>query len=401
MHCVRKVNEDIYYVGGCDRRLELFENVYPIPNGITYNSYLIMDEKKVLMDTVDRSIGQQFLENIECVLGNETLDYLVIQHMEPDHCSMAANLLQRYPALKIVGNAQIKKMLNHFFELNLDNYLEVKENDTLNIGRHTLKFISAPMVHWPEVMMTYDEIDKILFSADAFGSFGTMNGNLFDDEVNFKNEWLSEARRYYTNIVGKYGPQVLNVLKKASTLDIQLIAPLHGPLHRSDIGWYVEKYQKWASYEPEEKGVMIVYGSVYGNTENAANVLANELSLRGVSNIKIYDVSKTHPSYLVSEAFRCSHLVMASITYNSGIFVNMEHLLHDLKAHNLQNRTVGLIENGSWACTAGKQMKEFFESMKNMRVFEEKVTMTSSLKEAQQKEIEAFADALVQSMGEN
>ena len=277
----------------------------------------------------------------------------------------------------------------------------MKENDTLNIGRNTLKFISAPMVHWPEVMMTYDETDKILFSADAFGSFGTMNGNLFDDEVNFKNEWLSEARRYYTNIVGKYGPQVLNVLKKASTLDIQLIAPLHGPLHRSDIGWYVEKYQKWASYEPEEKGVMIVYGSVYGNTENAANVLANELSLRGVCNIKVYDVSKTHPSYLVSEAFRCSHLVMASITYNSGIFVNMEHLLHDLKAHNLQNRTVGLIENGSWACTAGKQMKEFFEGMKNMHVLEEKVTMTSSLKEAQQKEIEAFADALVQSMGEN
>lgn len=398
MHCVKKVKEDIYYVGGSDRRLGLFENVYPIPYGITYNSYLLMDDKKVLMDTVDRSISQQFLENIEYVLGNESLDYLVIQHMEPDHCSMVSCLLQRYPDLKIVGNMQVKKMLKQFFDLNLDNYLEVKENDTLNTGRHTLKFISAPMVHWPEVMMTYDAYDKVLFTADAFGSFGTMDGNLFDDEVNFKSEWLSEARRYYTNIVGKYGPQVLNVLKKLPTLDIELLAPLHGPLHRSDIEWYVEKYQKWASYEPEDKGVLILYGSVYGNTENAANVLANELSSRGVKNLKVYDVSKTHPSYLIAEAFRCSHLVTACVTYNSGIFVNMEHLLHDLKAHNLQNRTVALMENGSWACSAGKQMKDFFEGMKNMRVLEEKVTLASSMKEAQQKDVEALADAIVCSM---
>ena len=398
MHCVKKIKEDIYYVGGSDRRLELFENVFPLPDGITYNSYLIKDEKNVLMDTVDRSISRLFMENIEYVLQGEKLDYLVIQHMEPDHCSMICDLVVKYPKLCIVGNAQVKKMMMNFFEMSPTNYWEIKENDVLKTGRHSLRFISAPMVHWPEVMMTYDESDKILFTADAFGAFKTMNGNLYDDEVNFQSEWLGEARRYYTNIVGKFGIQVNNVLKKVAALDIDLIAPLHGALHQSDIKWLIGKYQQWANYEPEEKAVLIVYGSVYGNTENAVCALANELSERGVKNIKVYDVSKTHSSYLVAEAFRCSHLVFASITYNGGIFVNMEHYLNDLKAHNLQNRTIALMENGSWGCLAGNQMKEICMSMKKMNILEKKVTMVSALKKSQQEEIIELAENIADSM---
>lgn len=395
---VRKIKEDIYYVGGSDTRIELFENVFPVPEGITYNSYLIKDEKNILMDTVDYAIGREFLENVEAVLQGEKLDYLVIQHMEPDHCALMKEILKKYPDITVVGNKLTKKLILNFFEDMVFNFLEVEENDSIHTGKHILRFIMAPMVHWPEVMMTYDETDKILFSADAFGSFKTMDGNLFDDEVDFKEQWLDEARRYYTNIVGKYGMQTLKALNKTATLDIQMIAPLHGPVHRSDISWFMKKYQTWASYEPEEQAVLIVYGSIYGNTEKAANLLADELSRQGVKKIKTYDVSKIHPSYLVSESFRASHIVFASVNYNGGIFVNMENLLRDLKAHNLQNRTVAYIENGSWVCTAAKIMDDVVSTMKNMNVLAEKVTIQSSLKKHQYEEIVKLASAIKASM---
>lgn len=398
MHCVKKIKDDIYYVGGSDRRIELFENVYPVPEGITYNSYLIVDDKTILIDTVDRSIGAQFMENVEAVLNDRKLDILIVQHMEPDHCSMIKELLIKYPSLEIVGNVQMKKMIENFFHLTVDNFKVIKENDVLESAHHKLRFVSAPMVHWPEVMVTYDETDKILFSADAFGTFGALSGNLFDDEVDFINKGLDEARRYYTNIVGKFGAQVNALLNKTAALDIEIIAPLHGPLHRSDLDQLLGAYKKWATYEPENQAVCIAYGSVYGNTENAVHVLASKLSERGIKDIQIYDVSKTHHSYIVAQSFRCSHIVFASITYNGGLFVNMEHLLHDLKAHNLQKRTVAFMENGSWGCVAGNCMKNIVSEMKEMKLLDQKVTIVSSLKASQEAEMDALADAICASM---
>ena len=339
MHCTGKVLEDVFYVGSSDRRLALFENVFPIPNGVSYNSYLVMDEKTVLIDTVDRSVSSVFLENIEHILEGRKLDYLIVNHMEPDHAATIGELRLRHPETQIVATKRALDMIGQFFDADTSIPSHaVKEGDQLKTGRHVFTFVNAPMVHWPEVMVTYDMTDNILFSADAFGTFGALNGNLFADEYEFKTQWLSEARRYYTNIVGKYGVQVQALLKKAGGLDIAMICPLHGPIWRKDIAWFVDKYTKWATYTPEEDAVMIAYGSIYGGTENAANILARDLADKGVRNIVVYDVSKTHPSVIVSEAFRCSHLVFASSTYNSGIFVNMETVLLDLKAHNLQNR---------------------------------------------------------------
>ena len=399
MHCVKKIKDDLFWVGGSDRRLALFENVYPIPRGVSYNSYILLDEKTVLFDTVDRAIEEQFFENVEAVLKGRPLDYIVVNHMEPDHCATLGELVRRYPEVKVVGNAKTMPIIKQFYEFDVDSRaVVVKEKDTLCTGKHTLTFVMAPMVHWPEVMVTYDMTDKILFSADAFGTFGAINGNLFADEVNFERDWLDDARRYYTNIVGKYGASVQTLLKKAASLEIAMICPLHGPVWRENIGWYVEKYLTWSSYQPEEKAVMIAYGSIYGNTENAANVLAGLLAERGVRNIKMYDVSATHPSQLIAESFRCSHLVFASATYNAGIFVNMEHLLMDLKSHAVQNRTVALMENGTWGVTAGKQMRELFSQMKNMNVLEETVTIKSALKENQLSQLEALADAIAASM---
>lgn len=399
MYCTRKVAEDIYWIGGSDRRLALFENLFPIPRGVAYNSYLIMDEKTVVMDTVDASITRQFIENIAHVLQGRPLDYLVVNHMEPDHCANIEELLVRYPEMKIVGNAKTHNMIRQFYDADLEGkIITVKEGDTLALGKRTLHFFFAPMVHWPEVMVSWEETDKILFSADAFGSFGALNGNIFNDELNFDRDWLADARRYYTNIVGKYGPQVQNALKKLSALEIQMICPLHGPIWRENLGWFIDKYMKWSSYTPEDQAVMIAYGSVYGHTENLANVLASKLADLGVKDVRVYDVSATHPSYILSEAFRCSHLVFASITYNGGIFTNMEHLLLELKAHNLQNRTVALMENGSWAPVAGKKMKEIFDSMKNIRLLEETAVIRSSMKENQMEQVDALAKAIVESM---
>ena len=395
MYCTRSITNDLYWLGASDRRLALFENAYPIPRGISYNAYLLLDEKTVLLDTVDLSVGELFFENLDHLLQDRKLDYVVVNHVEPDHCATLGALLRRHPETQVVGNAKTLTMIGQFFSSSMaENALVVKEGDVLSTGRHELTFVMAPMVHWPETMATYDKTDKVLFSADAFGTFGAMSGNLFADEMNFEKDWLDDARRYYTNIVGKYGPQVQNLLKKAAGLDIQYLCPLHGPIWRKDAAWFIEKYQRWSTYTPEERGVVIAYGSVYGHTENAAAILANRLSEKGVRNIAMYDVSNTHPSVLVSEAFRCSHLVVASATYNNGIFTPMETTLMDLKAHNLQNRTVAVIENGSWAPQAGKLIRSCFEGMKNITVLDQGVTLKSSVKEEQREALEALADQL-------
>ena len=381
------------------RRLALFENVYPIPRGVSYNAYVVMDEKTVLLDTVDKSVSGQFFENMEHVLDGRELDYMIVNHMEPDHASMVEEIIRRYPEVKVVCNAKTAAMIRQYFTFDIDARAQVvNEGDTFSSGRHTFTFVNAPMVHWPEVMVTYDVTDKTLFSADAFGTFGAMNGNLYADEVDFERDWLDDARRYYTNIVGKYGVQAQALLKKASGIEIETVCPLHGPVWRENIGWFIDKYLKWSSYTPEEQSVMIAYGSVYGHTENLANVLASRLADLGVKDIAVYDVSATHPSYILAEAFRRSHLVFASVTYNGGIFTNMEHLLLELKAHNLQNRTVAVMENGSWAAQSGKQMKEIFSGMKNMNILEQGVTIKSSLKEEQMADVEALAQAIVNSM---
>ena len=399
MYCVKKITGDLYWVGANDRRLALFENVYPIPRGVSYNSYLLMDEKTVLLDTVDKSVSGLFFENVAHVLGDRKLDYLVVNHMEPDHCGTVEDLVQRYPDVKIVCNAKTVQMIKQFFTFDIDSRaVIVNEMDTLCTGRHTLAFVMAPMVHWPEAMVTYDTTDKVLYSADAFGTFGAINGNIFADEVNFETEYLDDARRYFTNIVGKYGTQVQALLRKASTIEISMICPLHGPVWRKNIGWFVDKYVKWSTYTPEENAVMIAYASVYGNTENTANILASKLADAGVRNIKVYDVSVTHPSVIVSEAFRCSHLVFASTTYNAGIFVTMETALHDIVAHNLQNRTIALVENGTWAPTAGGLMRDLLSNLRNTTILNDTLTLKSSLKEDQMAQVDAMVKAIVDSM---
>ncbi|WP_298029806.1 FprA family A-type flavoprotein [uncultured Dysosmobacter sp.] len=395
MHCIQSVTQDIRYLGISDRRLALFENIYPIPRGISYNAYLVLDEQTVLMDAVDKAVEDRFLENLEAALEGRSLDYVVVNHMEPDHCASLTEVLRRYPQAQVVGNAKTIGMIGQFFDLDVSSRcMAVKEGDTLTTGRHTFTFAMAPMVHWPEVMVTYDAADKVLFSADAFGTFGALNGNIFADQVNFERDWLDDARRYYTNIVGKYGVQVQALLKKAAALDIACVCPLHGPIWRQNIDWFVSKYQQWSTYTPEDRSVAVFCGSVYGHTENAAEIVANRLAEKGVRDIRLYDVSHTHVSDLVSEAFRCSHLVLASSTYNGGIFTPMETLLLDLKAHNLQNRTVAIIDNGTWAATAGRQMAEIIGSMKNMTLMEETIHVKSAVKEAQRAELEGLADRL-------
>lgn len=395
MYCYRKVTEDLYWIGGNDRRLALFEGVYQIPRGVSYNSYLLMDEKTVLLDTVDKAIKGVFFENIEKVLDGRKLDYLVVHHMEPDHSEAIWEVVMRYPEVKIICNAKIAQMMKQFFSFGVDSRVVlVKEGDNFSTGKHNLVFVSAPMVHWPEVMVSYDTTDKILFSADAFGTFGALNGALFADEVDFPRDYLDEARRYYTNIVGKYGVQVQALLKKAATLDIQMICPLHGFVWRKDIGWYLDKYMHWSSYTPEEQGVVIAYASIYGNTANAADILACRLRERGVRT-EVFDVSVTPASEIIAAAFKYSHLVFAAPTYNSGVFVTMEALLMDLAEHNIQNRTVAFMENGTWAATSARQMSAMLEKCKNLTVLEQKVTVKSAMKEEQMAEIEALVEALV------
>ena len=399
MYCAKKMTEDLYWVGGNDRRLALFENVYPIPRGVSYNAYVVLDEKTVLLDTVDHSVSPIFFENLAHVLNGRKLDYLIVNHMEPDHAATIEAVVLRYPEVRLVCNKKTAQMMKNFFSFDVDSRVHlVAEMDTLCTGKHTFAFVMAPMVHWPEVMVTYDTTTKTLFAADAFGTFGALGGNLYADEVNFQTEWLDDARRYYTNIVGKYGTQVQALLKKAATIEIETICPLHGPVWRKDIGWFIDKYVHWATYTPEEDAVVIAYASVYGNTETAANILAGKLADLGVRNVKVYDVSATHASEIVSECFRASHLVFLSTTYNAGMFVNMENLVHDIVNHNLQNRTIALVENGSWAPTAGGLMRAEFSKLKNCTILDETVTIKSSLKEAQLESMDALAEAIVDSM---
>ena len=392
MHFVKKITDDLIWVGANDRRLAMFEGVYSVPNGVSYNSYLLLDNKTVLFDTVDKAVCKRFFENIAFALCDRQLDYIIIQHMEPDHSATIDELLLRYPDVKIVCNAKTLVMIKQFFGFEPDALI-VKEGDTLNTGRHELNFVMAPMVHWPEVMVTYDSADKILFSADAFGTFGALNGAIFADEVDFNADYMNEARRYYTNIVGKYGTQVQAVLGKASSLDIKIICPLHGFVWRENLSDIISKYMLWSSYQPEEKGVMIAYASVYGNTENAAEILAGLMHEKGIKTA-LFDVSVTPMSEIVSASFRWSHLVFASTTYNAGIFISMEDLLNDLVAHNIQNRTIAIIENGSWAATSGGLIRGKFEKCKNIRLLEQSVSIKSSLAAAQMSELEAMAGAI-------
>lgn len=402
MHCVRKVTEDLYWIGANDHRLALFENIHPIPRGVSYNSYVLKDEKSVLFDTVDWSVCRQFLENLDYVLDGEKLDYIVINHMEPDHGASLEEVLMRHPEAKIVSTPKAFVMMHQFgFDVDSHEQIAVKEGETLSFGRHVVTFVNAPMVHWPEAMVTFDQTEGILFSADAFGTFGALDGKLFNDEVNFERDWLEDARRYYTNIVGKYGAPVQALLKKASKLDIRMVCPLHGPVWRSNLGWFIEKYDLWSRYVPEEKGVLIAYASMYGNTEAAAQALAAKLCEKGMANVAVYDVSNIHVSQLIAETFRFSHIVLASVTYNMEIYPVMHSYLNDMKGLNVQNRTVAIIENGTWACKSGELMARFVqEELKGMKVLEEKMTLCSTLKEEQADGLEALADRLIASMQE-
>lgn len=398
MYCVRKVTDDLTWIGANDRRLALFEGVYKIPMGVSYNSYVLLDEKTVVFDTVDASASKQYLENLDHVLGGRKLDYVIVQHMEMDHAATLGELVVHHPEVTIVCNELVAQMMEQFFDFSVRSRLHlVAEGDTFCTGKHTFTFVAAPMVHWPEVMVTYDIGEKILFSADAFGTFGTLNGALFADEVDFFHDYIDEARRYYTNIVGKYGPQVQAVLKKAAGIEIKMVCPLHGFVWRKKFNQFLEKYIQWATYTPEETGVVIAYASVYGNTANTADILAAKLRELGIKT-EVYDASYTAADEILAAAFRYSHLVFASTTYNAGIYIAMENLLHDIVNHNLQNRTVALIENGSWAPAAGGLMHDLLAQLPGTKFIDQTVTVRSSLKERQMCEIDAMVQAIAATM---
>lgn len=401
MFCVRNVTPDLYWVGGNDHRLALFENIHPLTKGVSYNSFLLLDEKTVLFDTVDWAVAREFIQNIQSVLNGRELDYMVINHMEPDHCSAIEDLLRIYPKCKIISTEK-SFMFMRQFNYNVDGReIQVKEGDKFKFGKHEVQFIEAPMVHWPEAMVTFDLTDGVLFSADAFGSFIALDGKLFNDEVNFDRDWLDEARRYYTNIVGKYGQFVQALFKKVAPLlpKVKYICPLHGLVWRNNFDYILDKYQKWSTYVPEEKGVLIAYASMYGNTEYTAQALASKLCDRGVTNVHLYDVSNTDVSYLISDAFKLSHMVLASVTYNLGIYPKMLNFLHDMKALNVQNRKVAVIENGSWAPTSGQLIADFLdEEMKMMNMIDPAVTINSAIKNDKESDLDELADAIAESI---
>ncbi|HRR78442.1 MAG: FprA family A-type flavoprotein [Ruminococcus sp.] len=385
---MNKITNDIYYIGVNDHQIDLFEGQYDVPNGMAYNSYAILDEKIAVFDTVDQNFTDQWLGNLKEVLGDRKPDYLIVQHMEPDHSANILSFIKAYPDAKIVGNAKTFTMMSNFFEgLDLgDNKLEVKEGDTLSLGSHTLNFVFAPMVHWPEVMFTYDSTDKVLFSADAFGKFGALD----TDE-----DWACEARRYYFGIVGKYGVQVQAVLKKAAALDIQTICPLHGPILKEDLGYYLGLYNTWSSYGVESEGIFIAYTSVYGNTKKAAEMLRDKLLEKGCPKVAIADLAREDMAESVEDAFRYGKLVIATTTYNADIFPFMKHFILDLTERNYQNRTIGIIENGSWAPIAAKTIKAMFEKSKNITWTDTTVTIKSAVKAENIVQIEALADELM------
>lgn len=396
MQTTQQILPDLYYVGASEGRHPLFENIYPVPHGMSYNAYLFTDKKTALLDTCDSSVREQFLLNVAGALAGRDLDYLVVHHMEPDHAALIDEILMRYPTAQVVCNAKTAGLMSQFFNRDISARTQiVKEGDTLSLGHHTLSFFMAPMVHWPEVMVSYDATDKILFSADAFGTFGELNGDLFADDILF-SDFVPEARRYYTNIVGKYGNQVQMLLKKSANLDIQQIFPLHGPLWRRDLGKLLEKYQQWSSYAPEEKGVLIVYGSIYGHTETAARILAQKLAQKGIQS-EIYDASKTDTSYLLAKAFQYNHIVIASVTYNNGIFPPVETFILDMKAHALQNRTIHIIQNGSWAPASGKLISTLLSDMKGITLDDQILTITSALKPEQDFDLDTLATRISES----
>ena len=402
MYCVRNVTEDLYWVGANDHRLALFENCFPIPRGVSYNAYCLLDEKTALFDTVDWSACRQLMENLEHVLDGRLLNYLVINHLEPDHAACIEEVLLRYPDVKIISNEKAFMLMRQFgFHVDDHECIEVKEGNTFSFGKHTVTFVFAQMVHWPEAMVTFDLTDGVLFSADAFGTFGALDGKLFADEVNFDRDWLDDARRYLTNIVGKYGPHIQLLLGKASGIldKIKIICPLHGPVWRKDLMYFIGKYDTWSKYRPEVDGVLIVYASMYGNTEAAAQALASKLCEKGMTNVVMYDVSSTHVSQLISEAFKYSHIILASVTYILGIYPAIHNFLMDMKALNVQNRTFALVENGSWACKSGDLMQKFIdEELKNMTVLNERLSLASTLKEDKVFELETLANAIIESM---
>lgn len=381
------ITDSILYVGVDDKTLDLFESQYIIPNGVSYNSYVIMDEKITIMDTVDARKTEEWLQNVEQVLDGKTPAYLVVSHMEPDHASNIQILMDKYPEMQVVGNAKTFAMIPQFFDVDLTGRtVTVKEGDTLSLGTHTLQFFMAPMVHWPEVMVAYEQKEKVLFSADGFGKFGALDV----DEA-----WTCEARRYYFNIVGKYGAQVQALLKKAATLDIQMICPLHGPILKEDLGYYIGKYDIWSKYEPEDEGVFIAYASIHGNTVKAAKKLAEMLEEKGAKRVAIADLSRDDMAEAVEDAFRHDKLVVASSTYDGGLFPCMEDFLLHLKAKNFQKRTVALMENGSWAPMAAKKMTAILETMKDITICEPVVTIKSTMSEDNLKTMEELAEKLI------
>ncbi len=384
---MNKITNDIYYIGVNDHQVDLFEGQYDVPNGMAYNSYIIVDEKTAVFDTVDGNFTDEWLDNITEVLADRTPDYIIVQHMEPDHSANLMNFLRKYPNTTVVGNAKTFGMIDNFFDgISIANKLEVKEGEKLSLGKHELSFIFAPMVHWPEVMFTYDSKDKVLFSADAFGKFGALD---------VEEDWACEARRYYFGIVGKYGVQVQGVLKKAAALDIQTICPLHGPVLKENLGYYLGLYNTWSSYGVESEGVFIAYTSVYGNTKKAAELLKEKLEAKGCPKVAIADLAREDMAESVEDAFRYGKLVIATTTYNADIFPFMKHFILDLTERNYQNRTIGIIENGSWAATAAKVVKSMFEKSKNITFTDTTVSIKSALKAANIAEIEALADELM------
>lgn len=391
MHNTVSIGNDLFYVGGNDRRISLFESAYPVPRGVSYNSYLLLDEKTVLFDTVDLAVSELFLENLAHLLQDRPLDYVIIQHMEPDHSDSFLRIAEKYPEVKVIANQKTAQMLFNFYGFDSARVLQMKDGDTFSAGKHNLRFLFAPMVHWPEVMFTYDETARVLFSADAFGTFGALGGSIFADEVHFERDWLDDARRYYLNIVGKYGVQVQSVLKKASALKIETVCPLHGPIWRKGFDFLLNKYLLWSGYAPEEKGVVVFYASIYGHTQNAAEILARALVKAGVTEVKTYDVAVTHASELLAEAFRYSHSVFAAPTYNGEVFPAMRNLIGELKSHGFRSRKYALIENGSWAAQAGGQMQAELASMKDVTQIGEKVSVLSAVKEPQRAALEALA----------
>lgn len=381
-----KISDSVVYIGVNDKTIDLFESQYHVPNGVSYNSYLILDEKTAVMDTVDKRATNEWLKNLDKALNGRTVDYLVVSHLEPDHASNIQLLAEKFPEMKLVGNAKIFSMLPQFFDFDLEGRtITVKEGDTLCLGAHTLQFFMAPMVHWPEVMVEYEQAEKILFSADGFGKFGALDA---------EEAWTDEARRYFINIVGKYGTQVQALLKKAATLDIQTICPLHGPVLKEDLGYYIGKYLTWSSYEPEEEGVVVAYASIHGNTGKAAEKMAQILTEKGAK-VKLFDLARDDMAEAVASAFRYDKLVLLGVTYDGGLFPCMEDFLYHLKIKTYRNRKAAIVENGSWAPMSGKLMKAYLESMKGIEICEPVVTLKFVMKDADEENLKALADTLL------